>query len=532
MLPRSGPEVDHVVRRANGLLVVLDHHHRIAQVPQPLQCRQQQPVVTLVQPDGRFVENVEHPGKIGPHLRGQPNTLRLAPRQSRRAPRQGQVADTHVAQESHPIPDLAQYAFGHEGLAFTELEPFDSRQRLGHRDVHVVCDRTSLDAHSSALRTQPPPVARSARSQRPVALEHFLLGPRPLAIAAPEVGNDALEVVAERIGPTASRAPARRGGRRLARAPAAVRTEQQELAVTPRQLAERHVEIDAEAGRQPGQRPLHQLAVAAGPGPDGPTGQGECIVGHDPHGIEVLHGAEPVAGGTCAVRRVEGEGARRHLGHVDPAVNAGHAPREQAVAAAQRVDDDDVVRQGESELDGLGETPLGAAAHDEAVHHHVDPVVPPPIQPWLVFDGAHLAVDSDPRQSARPDGGQLLLELALATAHDGCKDVDPLDPGLGHDLLDDALHRLRRDLAAARRTVRHADVGEQQAEIVVDLGDGPHRRTRIRPGGPLLDGDGRRQAVDLIDVGLFDLLEELAGVCGQRLDVAPLTFRVEGVERQ
>jgi hypothetical protein len=70
--------------------------------------------------------------------------------------------------------------------------------------------------------------------------------------------------------------------------------------------------------------------------------------------------------------------------------------------------------------------------------------------------------------------------------------------------------------------VRHADVGEEQPEVVVDLGDRADRRPRVGPGRLLLDRDGRRQAVDEIDVRLLHLLEELAGVGRQRLDVAPL----------
>ena len=78
--------------------------------------------------------------------------------------------------------------------------------------------------------------------------------------------------------------------------------------------------------------------------------------------------------------------------------------------------------------------------------------------------------------------------------------------------------------------VRHADVGEQQAQVVVDLGDGADRRARVRAGRLLLDGDRRRQAVDQIDVRLLHLLEELPRVRRQRLDVAALPFGVDRVE--
>ena len=128
--------------------------------------------------------------------------------------------------------------------------------------------------------------------------------------------------------------------------------------------------------------------------------------------------------------------------------------------------------------------------------------------------------------------GELLLELALAAADDRRQHVDALVLRVQHHHVDDALERLAGDLLAAIRAVRHADVGEQQPQVVVDLGDRADRRARIRSGGLLLDGDRRRQAVDQIDVRLLHLLEELPRVGRQRLDVAPLPFGVDRVERE
>src|SRR4029450_10517333 len=87
-----------------------------------------------------------------------------------------------------------------------------------------------------------------------------------------------------------------------------------------------------------------------------------------------------------------------------------------------------------------------------------------------------------------------------------------------------------RDLASALMAVRDADVGEQQPQVVVDFRDGADRRSWIRSGGLLLDGDRRRQAVDQIDVRLLHLLEKLPGIGRQRLDIAALSFGVDRVE--
>ena len=48
----------------------------------------------------------------------------------------------------------------------------------------------------------------------------------------------------------------------------------------------------------------------------------------------------------------------------------------------------------------------------------------------------------------------------------------------------------------------------------------------------LPDGDGRRDAVDLVDRRLLHALEELAGIGRERFDVAPLAFGVDRVERE
>ena len=53
--------VDDVIGGADGVLVMLDDEHGVAEVAQPLEGEQQPVVVALVQADARLVEDVEHP---------------------------------------------------------------------------------------------------------------------------------------------------------------------------------------------------------------------------------------------------------------------------------------------------------------------------------------------------------------------------------------------------------------------------------------------------------------------------------------
>jgi hypothetical protein len=247
-------------------------------------------------------------------------------------------------------------------------------------------------------------------------------------------------------------------------------------------------------------------------------------------GIEVDHRAEPLTLDAGAVRRVEREGARRHLGHAQAAVHARQPAGEQPIAPLERVDDDDVVGEIERDVHRLGQPPLDAAADDDPIDDDLDRVVAAPIELDVLFQRAELTVDTRLGVAAHAQPGELFLELALASAHDRREHIDALVLRVQHHHVDDALERLAGDFLAAVRTVRHADVREQQAEVVVDLGDGANRRARIRPGRLLFDRDRGRQAFDQIDVRLLHLLEELARVGRQRLDVASLPFGVDRVE--
>ena len=97
-----------------------------------------------------------------------------------------------------------------------------------------------------------------------------------------------------------------------------------------------------------------------------------------------------------------------------------------------------------------------------------------------------------------------------------------------HHLTDGLRGQRRFVLRAARLT--HA--GEQQSQVIVDLGDGAHRGARVMAGGFLLDGDRRAQPFDVVHIGLLHHRQELPGIGGQGLHVTALAFGVEGVERQ
>ncbi len=66
--------------------------------------------------------------------------------------------------------------------------------------------------------------------------------------------------------------------------------------------------------------------------------------------------------------------------------------------------------------------------------------------------------------------------------------------------------------------------------MVVDLGDRADRGPWVPARALLVDRDGRRKPVDLVDIRLLHLAEELAGVRAQALDIAALALGVNGVK--
>ncbi len=147
----------------------------------------------------------------------------------------------------------------------------------------------------------------------------------------------------------------------------------------------------------------------------------------------------------------------------------------------------------EGRLHRLGQPSVDAVLEHEAVDDHLDGVLLVAFEVELVDVGQLdlLAVDD---RSAEPLPGEVFQQRvvgALAATHDGRQD---LEPGAGLELqdpVDDLLGRLTNQTLTCLGVVRHADPSEQQAQVVVDLGDGPDCRARVPRRSLLVDRDRR-----------------------------------------
>ena len=267
-------------------------------------------------------------------------------------------------------------------------------------------------------------------------------------------------------------------------------------------------------------RPRHQR----------PLGDRERRIGHDEIGVDLTLGAEPGAARAGAVRGVEREDARRQLRQRDAVLGAGESL---GVGHGRAIDDghlDQPLGEPQRGLDGVVQARAQPLLHDQPVDHHRDRVAHLLVEVDLLLEQHLLAVDLDPRVAVGPQLLEQVAIFALARPHDRRVDGEARPLGQREHLVDDLLGRLAGDLTAALGAVRMPDARVQQAQVVVGLGDRAHGRARVPGRGLLVDRDGRRQALDGVDVGLVHLAEELARVGRERLDIPALPLGIERVE--
>ena len=180
-------------------------------------------------------------------------------------------------------------------------------------------------------------------------------------------------------------------------------------------------------------------------------------------------------------------------------------------AALDDLDLGDTFGEAQRGLERVGEPAFDAAAPHEPVDDDLDRVVLVAGEPLAHHVGEldGLAVDPGAGEALARELLEQALVLTLAAAHDRCEHLEPGALGELEHAVDDLLRRLARDRPAAVRAVRHADAREEQAQVVVDLGDRADGRARVARARLLVDRDRRRQALDEVDVGLVHLTEEL-----------------------
>jgi hypothetical protein len=516
---RSLPEVDHPVRGPYRLLVVLDDDDRVPAVADRAQRLEEPLVVALVEPDRRLVEDVHEALHARPDLRGETKAVGLSSRERRRGPIERQVAQPERGEHVQTGEDLTHEPLPYGALPLLEGESGHGRSRLGQGKAHEVGQRAAAHLHREALRAQARAAAGAAGLLREVGSEVL----ERLAAVTLFVGGGGIETeqgvhATAEIGDDAGEAGAV--------------AEEEDLAGLRRKLADRGVEGEAVSLRHVVEGVTEDPWPMTLPGTDRALQDAAALVGDHTGRVHRPPLPQPVAARARPLGAVEGERLGAQRGHGDVAAGAGQPPAHQLLAPPFERDEDDAVGETERLLQA-GPEPTGRArTEDQPIHEDVDAVAATGIERRQVVKVHRPSVDAGTEEPGAAGGGELLAVGPLPAPRDGGGDHHHSARGPALQPLRDLLGGLGGNGVAAAGAVRPTEGGEEDPQMVVDLGDRPHGGAGMGDGRALLDGDGGRQAAHRFDVRPLHLLEELAGPRREALDEAPLPLRVQGVEGQ
>ena len=191
--PAPGPMSTTQSATLDGVLVVLDDHHRVAQIAQAGERLDEALVVALVQTDRRLVEHVEHADQAGCRSATPGGCAAPHRRPAWRPTVEREVVEAHVEQEAHAGVDLLHHALGDEAVALVEFESGEELGRLTDRQVAHLGDVVVADRDRQRRRLEPGSLADGARHLTHVRLVAFAapvgLG---VGVAALQPRDDAL----------------------------------------------------------------------------------------------------------------------------------------------------------------------------------------------------------------------------------------------------------------------------------------------------------------------------------------------------
>ena len=149
--------VDDIIRKTNGILVMLDDKNRVAKVAKPDKRRQQPVIVTLMKADRRLVQYIEDACQARADLRCKADSLRLAAGESAGIARHRQVGQPHIHKKAQTLVDFLEDTGRDLRLLAAELvaQSGEPVARLADRQAGDVGNIAIRDSDRQRLRLQP-----------------------------------------------------------------------------------------------------------------------------------------------------------------------------------------------------------------------------------------------------------------------------------------------------------------------------------------------------------------------------------------
>ncbi len=281
-----------------------------------------------------------------------------------------------------------------------------------------------------------------------------------------------------------------------------------------------------------------EIFPADAPRLDRAAAHGFLRIGDDELGDEAELATQSATGAARALGVVEGEVARREFLEGVAADFAGErlaegefAPR--GVGGFLREDDGAILAFAEGEFEGVGKAAALVDTGDEAVDHEIDADflrAGAGGQKLGVIEIFDFAVEADALKAALAQTRKFVAEDGRFRTQRGGEQHDAFAGDFTEDAGDVVVEGTEDDATAVLGATLLAVERPEEAGVVGYLGDGGDGAAGRAAAGALLDGEDGRQAMDKIDVRTLELLQDLAGLGGERLHVFPVALGVDGVE--
>ena len=480
--PGSRTDVDDMVGRRDGVVIVFDNKDRVAEVAQAFKGGDEAFVVALVKSDTGFVEHVEDTGQAAADLRGQADALGLAAGKGAAFTIQGEVVESDLFEKGEAAGDFAHHFAGDRLIVALQPELSDDLCRAGNGEITESVDgiffsggRDQGDAENFGTETGP-----AAAAARTAVLQGFEALLERFTLGAGQQMLELREKAFERLGQFLAGSP----GAKVEVDGAVTGTMEEKFAEGGRQFAQGQVGAHSGIGHQgSGQGRVVGLHFrgALAPGHDGAVVEGLVQI-KDEVRIEVGLGPEPLASRTGTEVTVEREVLRGQARQSEPGARIAKGGGKRMVGEflfVRRLDRGYELSfaPAQGSFDGIGEALTESGLEHEAVDHGFDVMTAFFVQadarlPAKVGD---FAVDARPHKAFTAEFFDDVAEFSRLVAHDGGKEDEFAFRRKGEDGVGDFLRGLTADQFAGLGIVRHAEGGVEDAKVVVDFrggGDG------------------------------------------------------------
>ena len=180
--------------------------------------------------------------------------------------------------------------------------------------------------------------------------------------------------------------------------------------------------------------------------------------------------------------------------------------------------------------DTLNESLIVSLLHLKAVNHNLDAMIAIAVELHARQEFLHFAVHASIEISFATDVLEEFLVVSLAVLDERSQQDDAFPQVFIQEQVNNLLFRIAHHLLASNVGIGFGSPCVKQPEEVIYLGSCADGTSGVLVGGLLLDADDGTQPCNLIDIGSFHSAQEVASISTERLDIAALTFCINGVE--